>query len=98
MARKEITIAKEGSRRKEKEYDRVDHGTYIPLQLYTLSSTINILMTSGANICTVRQVQVMSTLPLKAVSRIWGRFNELEIPYYLRVPGFKLYSWIFGVR
>ncbi|KAL9110080.1 MAG: hypothetical protein Q9187_008096, partial [Circinaria calcarea] len=44
------------------------------------------------------QVQVMSTLPLKAVSRLWGRFNELEIPYYLRVPGFKLYSWIFGVN
>ncbi|KAL8692167.1 MAG: hypothetical protein Q9224_004016 [Gallowayella concinna] len=44
------------------------------------------------------QVQVMSTLPLKAVSRLWGRFNELEIPYYLRLPGFKLYSWIFGVN
>ncbi|KAK4911717.1 phosphatidylserine decarboxylase 1, partial [Elasticomyces elasticus] len=40
----------------------------------------------------------MSTLPLKAVSRIWGRFNELTIPYYLRVPGFKLYSFIFGVN
>ncbi|KAI4847418.1 phosphatidylserine decarboxylase-like protein proenzyme [Aureobasidium sp. EXF-8846] len=44
------------------------------------------------------QVQIMSTLPLKAMSRIWGRFNELEIPYYLRVPGFKLYGWIFGVN
>ncbi|MCJ1335642.1 phosphatidylserine decarboxylase 1 [Bachmanniomyces sp. S44760] len=44
------------------------------------------------------QVQVMSTLPLKAVSRLWGKFNELEIPYYLRVPGFKLYSWVFGVN
>ncbi|RDW83214.1 hypothetical protein BP5796_04705 [Coleophoma crateriformis] len=44
------------------------------------------------------QVQVMSTLPLKAMSRLWGRFNELEIPYYLRVPGFKLYSYIFGVN
>lgn len=44
------------------------------------------------------QVQVMSTLPLKAVSRLWGRFNELEIPYYLRVPGLRLYSWIFGVN
>ncbi|KAI4174018.1 MAG: hypothetical protein LQ343_002581 [Gyalolechia ehrenbergii] len=40
----------------------------------------------------------MSTLPLKAVSRLWGRFNELKIPYYLRVPGFRLYSWIFGVN
>lgn len=43
-------------------------------------------------------VQVMSTLPLKALSRVWGRFNELTIPYYLRVPGFKLYSFIFGVN
>jgi phosphatidylserine decarboxylase len=40
----------------------------------------------------------MSTLPLKAMSRLWGRFNELQIPYYLRVPGFKLYSFIFGVK
>lgn len=44
------------------------------------------------------QVQVMSTLPLKAMSRLWGRFNELDLPYFLRVPGFKLYSWIFGVN
>ena len=29
---------------------------------------------------------------------VWGRFNEIDIPYYLRVPGFKLYSWIFGVK
>ena len=44
------------------------------------------------------QVQIMSTLPLKAISRIWGRFNELTIPYYLRIPGFKLYGWVFGVN
>ncbi|PLB48878.1 phosphatidylserine decarboxylase proenzyme 1 mitochondrial precursor [Aspergillus steynii IBT 23096] len=44
------------------------------------------------------QVQIMSTLPLKAISRLWGRFNEIELPYYLRVPGFKLYSWAFGVN
>lgn len=40
----------------------------------------------------------MSSLPLKALSRLWGKFNELTIPYYLRVPGFKLYSFIFGVN
>ena len=45
-----------------------------------------------------RQVQMMSTLPLKAMSRLWGKFNELDIPYYLRVPGFRLYSFIFGVK
>ncbi|KAI9726464.1 MAG: phosphatidylserine decarboxylase 1 [Chrysothrix sp. TS-e1954] len=43
-------------------------------------------------------VQVMSTLPLKGISRLWGKFNELQIPYYLRVPGFRLYSYIFGVN
>ena len=42
-------------------------------------------------------VQIMSTLPLKFLSRLWGKFNEMEIPYYLRVPGFKLYGYIFGV-
>jgi len=40
----------------------------------------------------------MSTLPLKAISRVWGWFNSLEIPYYLRVPGFRLYSFVFGVK
>ncbi|KAK3057344.1 phosphatidylserine decarboxylase 1 [Extremus antarcticus] len=43
-------------------------------------------------------VQIMSTLPLKFMSRIWGKFNELTIPYYLRVPGFKLYGFVFGVN
>lgn len=43
-------------------------------------------------------VQIMSALPLKALSRIWGQFNSLDIPYYLRVPGFKLYGWVFGVN
>ncbi|KAL5116127.1 phosphatidylserine decarboxylase 1 [Pleosporales sp. CAS-2024a] len=43
-------------------------------------------------------VQVMSTLPLKALSRLWGRFNEMDIPYYFRVPGFRLYSCLFGVN
>lgn len=43
-------------------------------------------------------VQIMSTLPLKALSRLWGQFNSMDIPYYLRVPGFKLYGWVFGVN
>ncbi|KAK1055957.1 phosphatidylserine decarboxylase 1 [Friedmanniomyces endolithicus] len=43
-------------------------------------------------------VQIMSTIPLKALSRYWGWFNSFDIPYYLRVPGFKLYGWVFGVN
>ena len=45
-----------------------------------------------------RSVQIMAMLPLKTLSRLWGRFNAIEIPYHLRVPGFTLYSWIFGVK
>lgn len=43
-------------------------------------------------------VQIMSTIPLKAISRLWGWFNSIDIPYYFRVPGFKLYGYIFGVN
>lgn len=63
-----------------------------------------LVMSSAGFVTTVltrfvsRQVQAMYILPLKAISRYWGRFNELELPYYLRVPGFKLYAWIFGVK
>jgi len=41
---------------------------------------------------------VLSTLPLKALSYWWGRFNEITLPRILRAPGFKLYSFIFGVN
>jgi phosphatidylserine decarboxylase len=44
------------------------------------------------------QVQVLSTLPLKAISYYWGKFNEIPLPRFLRVPGFKLYAYIFGVN
>ncbi|KAK3308239.1 phosphatidylserine decarboxylase-domain-containing protein [Chaetomium strumarium] len=44
------------------------------------------------------QVRIMSTLPLKAMSRLWGKFNELTLPTFLRVPGFRLYSFVFGVN
>ena len=43
-------------------------------------------------------VQIMSSIPLKALSRWWGWFNSIDIPYYFRVPGFKLYGYIFGVN
>jgi phosphatidylserine decarboxylase len=43
-------------------------------------------------------VQVLSTLPLKALSYYWGKFNEIPLPRFLRAPGFKLYAYIFGVN
>lgn len=39
-----------------------------------------------------------STLPLKTISRIWGQFNSITLPIWLRSPGYKLYSYMFGVN
>jgi hypothetical protein len=44
------------------------------------------------------QVYVLSTLPLRSISRLWGKFNAIELPVFMRAPGYKLYSWIFGCR
>jgi phosphatidylserine decarboxylase len=42
------------------------------------------------------QVHVAAALPLRSMSRLWGAFNSINIPEFLRPAGFKLYSWIFG--
>ncbi|KAL6930983.1 hypothetical protein ACO0R3_004107 [Hanseniaspora guilliermondii] len=39
-----------------------------------------------------------STLPLNAVSRVWGQLNSLDLPVWLRPYSFKLYSYCFGVK
>ncbi|KAJ1658889.1 phosphatidylserine decarboxylase 1 [Dispira simplex] len=44
------------------------------------------------------QVHIMTALPLKAMSRLFGAFNGLTIPLWLREPGFHLYSWLFGCQ
>ncbi|KAF3913156.1 hypothetical protein AA313_de0203898 [Arthrobotrys entomopaga] len=44
------------------------------------------------------QVQILSTLPLKALSRLWGKFNEIPLPTIFRPFGFRLYAFIFGVN
>lgn len=39
-----------------------------------------------------------STLPLKAISRLWGQVNSIVLPVWLRGPTFRLYSAVFGVN
>lgn len=41
-------------------------------------------------------VYVLSTLPLRSISRIWGRLNEYSLPVWLRSPIYKSYTWAFG--
>lgn len=75
--------------------DPMVHGRCIILEI-SLALKIALVVTNSPS--PPRQVQIMSTLPLKAMSRLWGKFNEIPIPYYLRIPGFKLYALIFGVN
>ncbi|CDF88651.1 BN860_15214g1_1 [Zygosaccharomyces bailii CLIB 213] len=39
-----------------------------------------------------------STLPLNAISRLWGQFNSINLPVWLRPWGYKCYSYLFGVN
>ncbi|KAL8560798.1 hypothetical protein ACOMHN_061833 [Nucella lapillus] len=43
-------------------------------------------------------VNLYRKMPLKAMSRLWGRFNQLELPVFLRLPLLSLYIWMFGCR
>jgi phosphatidylserine decarboxylase len=39
---------------------------------------------------------VIDALPLRALSRLWGRINnEYNLPVWLREPFYKSYSWLF---
>ncbi|KAJ2784299.1 phosphatidylserine decarboxylase 1 [Coemansia javaensis] len=42
------------------------------------------------------QLHVLSALPLKAMSRLFGSFNEIVIPGPLRAPLLRVYAWLFG--
>ncbi|GAA6061011.1 hypothetical protein JCM10212_001067 [Sporobolomyces blumeae] len=44
------------------------------------------------------QVHVIGALPLRSISRLYGALNSFELPVWFRVPGYKLYSYIFGVN
>ncbi|GAA5974970.1 hypothetical protein JCM11641_006784 [Rhodosporidiobolus odoratus] len=44
------------------------------------------------------QVHVIGALPLRSISRLYGAINAYELPVWFRVPGYKLYSYIFGVN
>lgn len=37
-------------------------------------------------------------MPLKIMSRLWGRCNKVDLPMFLRQPLLSLYIWMFGCR
>ncbi|EDO27822.1 predicted protein, partial [Nematostella vectensis] len=42
------------------------------------------------------QVSLYRKLPFRAVSRAWGRVNDIELPVWLRTPVIGLYAWKFA--
>lgn len=43
------------------------------------------------------KVSAYSALPLKAMSRWWGKINDINLPVWARAPSYKIYAWLFGV-
>ena len=35
-------------------------------------------------------------MPLKAMSRLWGRLNKINLPMFLRNPAYQLYIYLFN--
>lgn len=44
------------------------------------------------------KLYIYSTLPLKAISRLWGKVNSINLPVWLRSPSYMMYSYTFGVN
>ena len=79
---------------------------------FLLSSILQYCALSCLHVCTHRyicillmflhplvlQVTLYRKMPLKAISRLWGRFNQIELPVFLRRPLLSLYIWMFGCR
>lgn len=50
------------------------------------------------NLQILLQIEMYRVMPLKAMSRAWGKFNQLELPVVLRRPLLGLYVWMFDCK
>lgn len=46
----------------------------------------------------IAQIEMYRIMPLKAISRAWGKFNQLDLPVMLRRPLLGLYVWMFDCK
>lgn len=44
------------------------------------------------------QVKAYEVIPLRAVSRLWGSFNSITLPVWMRPYAFRFYAYLFGVN
>ncbi|KAK6192711.1 hypothetical protein SNE40_004137 [Patella caerulea] len=45
-----------------------------------------------------KTVTLYRKMPLKAISRLWGKVNQMDLPVFLRKPLIGLYIWMFGCK
>lgn len=45
-----------------------------------------------------KTVTLYRKMPLRSLSRLWGKVNQLDLPVFLRIPVFKVYIWVFGCK
>ncbi|OWB68493.1 hypothetical protein B5S33_g174 [[Candida] boidinii] len=88
------------SSRFRKNYGKWFALTSISIIFYGVVSKINHQEVENQEVIrpTSWHLYAYSTLPLKTISRIWGQFNSMTLPIWLRSPGYKLYSYMFGVN
>merc|ERR1719239_75506 len=43
-------------------------------------------------------ISLYRRMPLKALSRLWGRFNDITLPIFLRRPLLSVYIWMFSCK
>ncbi|CAI9724065.1 phosphatidylserine decarboxylase proenzyme, mitochondrial-like isoform X2 [Octopus vulgaris] len=42
------------------------------------------------------KVTLYRKMPLRSLSRLWGKVNQLDLPVFMRIPVFRIYIWAFG--
>ncbi|CCI10767.1 unnamed protein product [Albugo candida] len=45
---------------------------------------------------TQRQVELLKTVPYRAISRLWGQVNDKELPVSVREPIYQTWTYLFG--
>ncbi|CAI9724067.1 phosphatidylserine decarboxylase proenzyme, mitochondrial-like isoform X1 [Octopus vulgaris] len=43
-----------------------------------------------------KTVTLYRKMPLRSLSRLWGKVNQLDLPVFMRIPVFRIYIWAFG--
>ncbi|XP_048775181.1 phosphatidylserine decarboxylase proenzyme, mitochondrial-like isoform X1 [Ostrea edulis] len=72
-------------------------GSGAGIMLYYIARRNHYKQTQEGRI-TTPMIEMYRIMPLKAISRAWGKFNQLDLPVMLRRPLLGLYVWMFDCK